>query len=103
MRRELPGEGPSARLERDAKLSPLLKRPEELARVLKPGASPKLDELAQALINIQSLWEEFPLFVRRDILRTYVPEGFHLTQRRQLRAEVCSVLLEADIPVNEPT
>lgn len=97
------GEGPGAKAERDAKLSPVLRRLEELEKELKPDASPKVDELAQALHNIETLWEEFPLFVKRDILRTYVPDGFHLTGDRRLRAEVCGILLETEIPVNEPT
>lgn len=48
-------------------------------------------------------WEALPAFVQRDILRTYVPQGFSLTKDRKLRAEVCGVLLEAAIPTNERT
>lgn len=57
--------------------------------------------LLQALVNIRDLWPTWPTYVKRDILRTYVPEGFKVLEGRVIRAEVCGVLLEADVPVQE--
>lgn len=39
--------------------------------------------------------------MKRDVLRTYVPEGFKMLEGRVIRAEVCGVLLEADVPAQE--
>ncbi len=98
------GHGPEAKAKRDAKLAPVLKRIEEIEKELTPAEHSKPNELEEALTNIRDLWEAWPTSVRRDILRTYVPERFQLRKDRTLRAEVCGVLLEVDIPVKpQPT
>ncbi|MEB3329945.1 MAG: recombinase family protein [Candidatus Sericytochromatia bacterium] len=97
------GEGPAAKAERDAKLSPILKRLHELEGLLEADTTAKADELGLALSNVETLWDGFPMFVKRDILRTYVPDGFHLTEARKLRAVVCGITLEVAIPRNAPT
>ncbi|MEB3283944.1 MAG: hypothetical protein VKN33_01480, partial [Candidatus Sericytochromatia bacterium] len=97
------GEGALARAERDGKLSPILKRLAQIDRDLASDVTAQEDKLGQALANIENLWADFPTFVKRDILRTYVPEGFRLMPGRRLRAEVCGILLEVDIPRNDAT
>ena len=106
------GDGPAAKIERDARLSPLLKRIELIEEELAPGKVEDADTYAEALTNIRNLWDGFPMAVKRDILRTYVPEGFRVREvpsedgkdrpRRILRAEVCGNLLETDIEILDP-
>lgn len=92
------GDGPVSKAARDAKLSPILKRLEAVDAELTPAEEPGADELADALANIESLWDEFPMHVKREIMMTYVPGGLNISRAGKLRAEVCGVLLEADVP-----
>lgn len=59
-----------ARVKKDSKLAPVLKRITELEKELKPVERPKADDLAQALANIKTLREAWPNHVKREILGT---------------------------------
>ena len=96
------GQDAEGRAVRDSKLAPVLRRAEEIHAELAPKAPVGADDLDHALTNIEQHWDRWPTFVKRDILRTYVPRGFQMLDGRILRAEVCGVLLEAPVPVLEP-
>lgn len=97
------GDGPEAKADRDARLAPVLTRLKALETTLAIKAQPDGDDLSAALANIGNLWPRFPNLVRREILRTYVPGGFRVVGKRAIQAEVCGVLLEADVPLGEDT
>lgn len=73
----------------------------ELEQMCVVQEQPQEDDLVLALENVSNLWERFPNFVRREILRAYVPGGFRVVGTRTIQAEVCGVLLEADVPLGD--
>lgn len=95
------GDGPAADAERDSMLAPVLARIKQLEKMRAVREQPQADDLVLALENISNLWEQFPNFVRREILRAYVPGGFRVVGARTIQAEVCGVLLEADVPLGD--
>ncbi len=61
-----------------------------------------MSEYAEALANIGGGWTTFPTEVKREILGTYVPDGFMVQEGRKLMAEVCGYLLDENIEILPP-
>ncbi|MEB3221030.1 MAG: zinc ribbon domain-containing protein, partial [Candidatus Sericytochromatia bacterium] len=97
------GEGPAAKAERDARLSPVLRRLAELDVELAPATAAAREGLDAVVAQLRATWDGLPVEAKREVLRAYVPGGFRLLPGRRLRAEVCGLTLEGDLPENEPT